>query len=70
MRCHYKKVVKQESEEDARYTMTWKNSRCTENHHYVIEGKLSATVEFTSQIYPTNPGIIMKSLEVIVSIIT
>ena len=78
MRIHCKTVVKQESEEDVRYTMTWKNSVCTENHHYVIDGKLNSrpadtegtitqkSVEFTSNIYPKNPGNSLKSTKPIV----
>ena len=57
------KVVKQESEgqaADERYIMTWKNSICSENHHYVIEGKFHCKkenkMEFTSHIYPKNPS--------------
>ena len=61
MRIHLIKVVKHESEEE-RYIMTWKNSICTENHHYVVHGKFywndDNRVEFTSHIYPRNPGII------------
>ena len=55
----FSKVSKQESEDDeddVRYNMTWKNSACSENHHYVIQGKFSMTRNFTSHIYPKNPG--------------
>ena len=55
----FSKVSKQESEDngdDVRYNMTWKNSACRENHHYVIEGKFSMTRNFISYIYPNHPG--------------
>ena len=57
------KVEKQESEKEGEeeiYTMTWKNSVCSENHHYVIKGKFhfkkENSMEFTSDIYPKNPS--------------
>ena len=42
--------------------MTWKNSVCSENHHYVIHGRLhwrkEGGMEFTSHIYPKKPSMI------------
>jgi len=51
--------VNDSSNNKGEFEITWNNSDCKENHHYVIKGRLSVhgsnNITFIANIYPENP---------------
>ena len=54
-----RKHVNDSSDTKEKFEITWNNSDCKENHHYVIKGRLSVhgsdNITFIANIYPKSP---------------